>query len=139
MQNNVEQKERHKNGNKKDSHHNGLPDQQSAADRALGEKSDSEIFHVPPARAAAIRWRQASLGFVVLLFLGMMLVSKYPQILKPLVDRHMKQVMRSIAATNSAAPSRPKTPGIMDTASVKVLSATNAAEATNEPSRLQQP
>lgn len=111
----------------------------TAADRALGEKSDSEIFHVPPARAAAIRWRQASLGFVVLLFLGMMLVSKYPQILKPLVDRHMKQVMRSIAATNSAAPSRPKTPGIMDTASVKVLSATNAAEATNEPSRLQQP
>jgi hypothetical protein len=50
----------------------------AATDRALGEKADSEIFHVPPARAAAMRWRQASLGFVVVLFLGLMLVGKYP-------------------------------------------------------------
>jgi hypothetical protein len=64
----------------------------AAVDHALGEKSDSEIFHVPPVRAASMRWRQASLGFVVLLFLVMMLVGKYPQILKPFFGRHPKAI-----------------------------------------------
>jgi hypothetical protein len=52
----------------------------AAAERALAEKPDSEIFHVPPARSAAMRWRQASLGLVVVLFLAMMLAGKFPQI-----------------------------------------------------------
>ncbi len=86
----------------------------AAADRALGEQADSEIFHVPPARAAAMRWRQASLGLVVLLFLGMMLVGKYPQILRPFFGHHAKPVARSvdhnrsIEQTNQLA--RPLTP-----------------------------
>ncbi len=111
----------------------------AAADRALGEKSDSEIFRVPPARAAAMRWRQASLGFVVILFLGMMLVGKYPQILKPLIDHRVRQMMRSIAATNSASQSRPKTAIITNAGSPKMLSVTSTPEETNQFSSLEQP
>lgn len=111
----------------------------AAADRALGEKPDAEIFHVPPVRAASMRWRQVSLGFVVVLFLGMMVVGKYPQILKPLIDHRPKQVLRSIAATNSASRSRPKTPGITNTGTPETLSVTNAPEETNQFSRLKKP
>jgi len=75
----------------------------AAADRALGEKPDSEIFYVPPNRAAAMRWRQASLGLVVLLFLGMMLVGQYPQILKALIGSRAKPVPPAARTTNSAA------------------------------------
>jgi hypothetical protein len=111
----------------------------AAADRALGEKADSEIFHVPPARAASMRWRQASLGFVVIFFLGMMVVGKYPQILKPPIDHRTQQGLRSIAATNSASRSRLKPPGITNTGAPKTLSVTNATAATNQLSRLPRP
>jgi RNA polymerase sigma factor (sigma-70 family) len=54
----------------------------AAAERALGEKSDAEIFVVPPARAASMRWRQVSLGLVVVLFTVMLVLAKNPGLVK---------------------------------------------------------
>lgn len=100
----------------------------AAVDRALGEKADSEIFHVPPMRAAGMRWRQASLGLVVVLFLGMMLVGKYPQLLKPFFGHRAKPIARS-AATNSAAVSHRTARHLAHLTSLEALSATNESAA----------
>jgi RNA polymerase sigma factor (sigma-70 family) len=54
----------------------------AAADRALGEKPDAEIFVVPPARAASTRWMQASLALVVILFAVMIVLARLPEIVK---------------------------------------------------------
>ena len=110
-----------------------------AAERALGEKSDSEIFVVPPARAASTRWLQITAALPAVLFSAMLLVGHYPQILNPFIGSHPKPVSRSAATTNSAPQSETTTPGTTKTNSPKTLSVTNAPETTNPPSQLQQP
>lgn len=52
-----------------------------AADKALGEKPEKEIFVVPPIRAASTRWKQAQLAFVVILFAVMFILERFPRIL----------------------------------------------------------
>jgi len=56
----------------------------SAAETAIGEKPEGEIFVVPPARAAATRWRQASLALVVVMFSAMMVMERLPAIVQAL-------------------------------------------------------
>ncbi len=75
----------------------------SAAEKALGEKAESEIFHVPPARAASTRWLQVTAALPAVLFATMLLVGKYPQLLKPFTGSHAKPVSRSAAITNSVS------------------------------------
>ncbi len=55
-----------------------------AAEKALGEKPDREIFVVPPARAASTRWRQAQLALVVVLFAAMIVLGRLPKIVDAL-------------------------------------------------------
>jgi RNA polymerase sigma-70 factor (ECF subfamily) len=110
-----------------------------AAERALGEKADSEIFVVPPARAASTRWLQVLAALPAVLFTAMLLVGRYPQILKPFIGSHLKPVFRSAATINSASQSKTTTPGTTKTNSPETLSVTNTSEATNQPSRLKQP
>ena len=104
----------------------------AATDRALGEKPDSEIFHVPPARAASIHWRQASLGFVVVLFLGMMMVAQFPQILLPLFLHHTRTVQGSPPPTNSAAHPRTAAAGSTNALLLPALPTTNSPAVKNQ-------
>jgi RNA polymerase sigma-70 factor, ECF subfamily len=73
----------------------------AAADSALGEKSDSEIFLVPPVRAASTRWLQAMLALPVILFTGMLIVERHPQLLKGLLEKRNRAQSSSIVSTNS--------------------------------------
>jgi hypothetical protein len=111
----------------------------AAADRALGEKLDSEIFHVPPTRAASIRWRQASLGFVVVLFLGMMAVGRFPQMLQPLFRHHTRPVQRSTAPTNSAAHRRTAAAGSTNASLLPALPITNTPAMKNQLPQVEKP
>ncbi len=104
----------------------------AAADRALGEQPDSEIFRVPPARSAAMRWRQASLGLVVLLFLGMMLAGKYPQLLSPIFGRHANPATPSTAALKPGTRSRATPLSATNALLLQADSASNAPGATNQ-------
>jgi RNA polymerase sigma factor (sigma-70 family) len=55
-----------------------------AVEKALGEKPETDIFVVPPARAASTRWQQASLALVVILFSTMFVMGRLPTILSAL-------------------------------------------------------
>ena len=55
-----------------------------AAEKALGEKPDKEIFVVPPARAASTRWMQAQLALVVVLFAVMIVLERLPKMVNAL-------------------------------------------------------
>ena len=111
----------------------------AAADRALGEKLDSEIFHAPPTRAASIRWRQASLGFVVVLFLGMMVVGRFPQLLQPLFRHHTRPVQRSTTSTNSAAHRRTAAAGSTNASLLPALPVTNTPAMKNQLPQAEKP
>jgi RNA polymerase sigma factor (sigma-70 family) len=54
----------------------------SAAEKAIGEKPESDIFLVPPARAASTRWQQASLALVVVMFSVMIVLGRLPKIIE---------------------------------------------------------
>jgi RNA polymerase sigma-70 factor (ECF subfamily) len=56
----------------------------AATERALGQTPDTEIFVVPPARAASTRWKQAQLALVVVLFAAMIVLGRLPEIVKAL-------------------------------------------------------
>ena len=56
----------------------------SAAEKALGEKPDAEIFFVPPARAASTRWMQKSLALVVIMYAVMIMLGWLPKIVNTL-------------------------------------------------------
>ena len=111
----------------------------AAAARALGEKLDSEIFHVPPTRAGSIRWRQASLGFVVVLFLGMMAVNRFPQMLQPLFRHHTRPVQPSTAPTNSAAHRRTAAAGRTNASLLPALAITNTPAMKNQLPQVEKP
>ncbi len=68
-----------------------------AAERAVGEKPDAEIFVVPPARAASTRWLQAMLALPVVLFTAMIVLEHHPELLKPFVRHHSQAVSLSEA------------------------------------------
>ena len=55
-----------------------------AAEKALGEKPEGEIFVVPPARAASTRWMQAQLALVVVLFTVMIVLERLPEMVNAL-------------------------------------------------------
>jgi hypothetical protein len=111
----------------------------AAADRALGEKPDSEIFHVPPTRATSIRWRQASLGFVLVLFLGMMALGRFPQILQPLFRHHTRPAQRSTAPTDSAAHRRTAAAGSTNARLLPALPTTNTPAMKNQLPQVERP
>lgn len=110
-----------------------------AAERALGEKSDSEIFVVPPARAASTRWLQVTAALPAVLFAAMLLVERYPRILKPVSGRHAKAAPHSVAATNSASQPERTAPVITHAVPVGTVSTSNTLEQTNQISRLPKP
>lgn len=53
-----------------------------AAEKAIGEKPEGEIFVVPPDRAASTRWQQASLALVVVLFSTMFVLGRLPKVME---------------------------------------------------------
>lgn len=55
-----------------------------AAEKAIGETPESEIFIVPPARADSTRWQQASLALVVLLFSAGFIGGRLPAVMDAL-------------------------------------------------------
>jgi hypothetical protein len=55
-----------------------------AAEKALGEKPEKEIFVVPPVRAASTHWKEAQLAFVVVLFAVMIVLERLPKIVDAL-------------------------------------------------------
>ena len=54
----------------------------STAEKAIGEKPESDIFVVPPARAASTRWQQASLALVVVMFSVMIVLGRLPKVME---------------------------------------------------------
>ncbi|MGC3960018.1 MAG: RNA polymerase sigma factor [Verrucomicrobiota bacterium] len=72
-----------------------------AADGALGEKPDAEIFLVPPARAASTRWLQAMLALPVILFTGMLIWERQPHLLREFLERRNQAHSSINANTNS--------------------------------------
>lgn len=76
----------------------------AATDRALGEKPDSEIFLVPPSRAASTRWLQAMLALPVLLFTVMLILEAHPDWLKRLWEKHPGAQAAPMVTTNAIAP-----------------------------------
>ncbi len=99
-----------------------------AAESALGEKADSEIFVVPPGRAASTRWLQVIAALPAVVITAMLLVGHYA-----------KRASHPTPTPVSTPRSQTTTSDVTDPVSPKTLVVTNASEATNQPFRLKKP